>query len=57
MELKDIQKKTKDVTVTGRVTKEDKKFIDERNINVGQLIRISIENLRKGENEVMEAQE
>jgi len=57
MELKDIQKTAKDVTVTGRVTKEDKKFIDERNINVGQLIRISIENLRKGENEVMEAQE
>jgi len=47
MELKDIQKKELDIVITARVSEEDKKFIEKKNINVGLLIRNSLAKLRE----------
>ena len=47
MELKDIQKEDKVLVVTTiRVSKDDKKFIEDNNINVGLLVRRVLERLR-----------
>ena len=47
MELKDIQKEDKVLVVTTiRISKDDKKFIEDNNINVGLLVRRVLERLR-----------
>jgi hypothetical protein len=58
MEIKDIQKpKIKGVVVTARITAEDKKFIDKNNINLGELIRKSLNNIKEVQQNVTQNQD
>ena len=48
MDVKDYQKKLKEVTISLKITKEDYIFIKKKNINIGKLVRHSLSKLKGG---------
>jgi membrane peptidoglycan carboxypeptidase len=54
MELKEIQeeKSKKEKCVHIRISKEDKKFLEDRSINISRFFRKALEELKKQEGEL-----
>lgn len=47
IDIKDIIKQPKEVVITIRITEKDKQFIDDNNINPGELFRKAINNIKE----------